>query len=104
VFAFGLFHGMGFASVLGDIGIPASYVPVSLFAFNVGVELGQIAIVAMVFPVLFAIRGLRVYPRYALPAAAFALVMISGYWFTERAFAVDLPAGAIMNRALAWLG
>jgi hypothetical protein len=42
--------------------------------------------------------------RYALPAAAFALVMISGYWFTERAFAVDLPAGAIMNRALAWLG
>lgn len=101
VFAFGLFHGMGFASVLGDIGIPSSFVPVSLLAFNIGVEIGQIAVVAGVFPVLFALRRVQLYPRYALPAAACGLILISGYWFTERAFAVDLPAGAVVNRALA---
>ena len=97
VFAFGLFHGFGFASVLGDIGIPDSYLVHSLFGFNVGVELGQIAIVMVVFPVLYLIRSTLLYRRLLLPAAAAGLILVSLYWFTERAFEVDLPAGAIMN-------
>ena len=97
VFAFGLFHGFGFASVLGDMGIPDSYLVHSLLGFNIGVELGQIAIVMVVFPVLYFMRGTLLYNRLLMPAAAVALIMISLYWFTERAFEVDLPAGAIMN-------
>ncbi len=97
VFAFGLFHGFGFASVLGDIGIPDSYMVHSLLGFNIGVELGQIAIVMVVFPVLFLIRDTLLYNRLLMPATAALLIMVSLYWFTERAFEVDLPAGAIMN-------
>jgi hypothetical protein len=97
VFAFGLFHGFGFASVLGDIGIPDSYLVHSLLGFNIGVELGQIAIVMVVFPVLYLIRSTLLYRRLLLPAAAAGLILVSLYWFTERAFEVDLPAGAIMN-------
>ena len=103
VFAFDLFHGMGFASALGDIGIPASYIPVSLLAFNVGVELGQLLVVALVFPVLFSVRNLPLYPQYAMPTGAIALIVISGYWFTERAFEIDLPAGAIFSTVVGLL-
>jgi hypothetical protein len=97
VFAFGLFHGFGFASVLGEIGIPDKYLVHSLLGFNIGVELGQVAIVMAVFPVLFLLRNTLLYNRLLMPAAAAALIMVSLYWFTERAFEVDLPAGAIMN-------
>ena len=97
VFAFGLFHGFGFASVLGDIGIPDSYLVHSLLGFNIGVELGQIVIVMVVFPLLYFMRGTLLYNRLLMPAAAAALIMVSLYWFTERAFEVDFPAGAIIN-------
>jgi hypothetical protein len=69
----------------------------SLLGFNIGVELGQIAIVMVVFPVLYLIRSTLLYRRLLLPAAAAGLILVSLYWFTERAFEVDLPAGAIMN-------
>ena len=97
VFAFGLFHGLGFASVLGDIGIPAKYLPVSVLGFNIGVELGQVAIVLVAFPVLFALRRTGFYLRLVLPAAAIGLIAIALYWFIERALGIDLPAGAILN-------
>ena len=100
VFAFGLFHGFGFASVLGEIGIPDSYLVHSLLGFNVGVELGQIAIVVVVFPVLYVLRSTLSYTRLFLPAAATVLILVSLYWFTERAFEVDLPAGAIVQDIL----
>lgn len=102
VFAFGLFHGFGFASVLGEIGIPESYIVHSLLGFNLGVELGQLAIVAIVFPLLFVLRLLPLYTRAFLPVAASALVVVSLYWFIERAFMIDLPAGAIVNSVLAF--
>lgn len=100
VFAFGLFHGFGFASVLGEIGIPDNYLVHSLLGFNIGVELGQVAIVMLVFPILFFMRNRWHYHRLLLPASATALIAISLYWFTERAFEVDLPAGAILNSIL----
>lgn len=101
VFGFGLFHGLGFASVLGEMGVPGQYVPITLLGFNVGVELGQLAIVCLVFPALYLLRGTWLYRRAALTAGPAALIAIAMYWFTERAFEVDLPAGAILNSVVA---
>lgn len=102
VFVFGLFHGFGFASVLGEIGIPANYMVHSLLGFNIGVEIGQLAIVGVLFPLLFVLARTGAYRRYLLPTGAVALIVISMYWFIERAFEVDLPAGAIVNSILGW--
>jgi len=97
VLAFGLFHGFGFASVLAEMPIPSSYMALSLLGFNIGVEVGQLAIVCVAVPVLFALRNWWFYPRVSMPAGAALLIIISLYWFVERAFEVDLPAGALLN-------
>lgn len=100
VFAFGLFHGFGFASVLADMGINSGFKTLTLLGFNLGVEVGQLAIVIVVFPLLYLLRGVNVYQRFGLPYGAAALILVAGYWFVERAFNVDLPAGAIMNQVV----
>ena len=104
VFGFGLFHGFGFASVLGEIGIPSNYLVHSLLGFNLGVEVGQILIVCTIFPVLFIVRRWSVYTRFLIKGGAVVLILISMYWFIERAFEVDLPAGSIMFDALSLFG
>ncbi len=88
-FVFGLFHGFGFASVLGELGFKGEFLTLSLLGFNIGVEIGQIVIIAMIFPVLFLIRKLRLYPKF-LVSLSFILIIISLYWFTERVFDVNL--------------
>ena len=100
IFTFGLFHGFGFANVLAEMPIPSVYVLPSLFGFNVGVELGQLAIVLVVVPILYMLRNFRPYARVAMPVAASLLVMVSLYWFTERAFDIDLQAGAFAQDLL----
>ncbi len=102
VFVFGLFHGFGFASVLGAIGIPSSYMVHSLLGFNIGVEIGQLAIVGVLFPVLFLLARFRAYAKVLMPIGAVLLIVVALYWFIERAFEYDLPAGAIGNAILAW--
>ncbi|MFT6269794.1 MAG: hypothetical protein ACJAVV_002621 [Alphaproteobacteria bacterium] len=97
VFAFGLFHGFGFASVLSDYPIPDSYLTLSLLAFNLGVEAGQIAIVAAVVPVLFLLRNQFFYIPIILKLGAVVLIVVSMYWFIERGFEIDLPAGEYWN-------
>ena len=104
VFGFGLFHGFGFASVLGEIGIPSNYLVHSLLGFNVGVEVGQVAIVCALFPVLFIARMWATYSRFLIKGGAVALIIVSMYWFIERAFEVDLPAGSIMWEILGLFG
>ena len=91
-FGFGLFHGFGFASVLGDIGLGGHYMTLSLFGFNLGVEIGQIVIICLIFPVLYLLRNLKVYPKF-LFSGSIMLILISLYWFTERFFEVDLLLG-----------
>jgi len=100
VFAFGLFHGFGFASVLGEIGIPPKYMVISLLGFNLGVEIGQVAIVCVAFPLLYVLRMSWIYPRLLLRYGSLMLIAISLYWFVERGFLIDLPAGAVVNRML----
>jgi hypothetical protein len=83
-FGFGLVHGLGFASALGDLGAGEGRVAASLAGFNVGVELGQLAVVAAVLPLLFALRALgigRAAVSYACSAACAALAVV---WLAER--------------------
>ncbi len=104
IFGFGLFHGFGFASVLSTIGIPSNYLIHSLLAFNVGVEVGQVVIVCMVFSMLYLVSRYAFYVRAVLPCCATALIVVSLYWFVERGFLIDLPAGEYANWMLERLG
>lgn len=86
-FAFGLLHGFGFAGALSDVGLPQGDIPLALFAFNVGVEVGQLAFVGAV---LLALRLLKALPlpaalsRGAAATATFAIGALAGFWFIER--------------------
>jgi hydrogenase/urease accessory protein HupE len=86
-FAFGLLHGFGFAGALSALGLPAGDVPLALFAFNVGVESGQLAFVAVVFAMAGLARrmrhGARI-ERRVLRAAPYAIGVLAAFWFYER--------------------
>lgn len=95
--AFGLVHGAGFAAALGEIGLPKTETIAALLFFNVGVEAGQIAIIAAAFAGAFVVR------RFPFPsiggregrfriAAGYGLGVISAYWFIERVAALFAPA------------
>jgi hydrogenase/urease accessory protein HupE len=85
--AFGLVHGFGFANVLREFGLPREALGWSLFSFNVGVELGQLAIVLLVATLLAAIRRRSVALGYKVAFAGSVLVIAAGtYWFVERVF------------------
>ena len=88
-FTFGLLHGFGFAGALADLGLPAGSLALSLAGFNIGVELGQLAIVTMFLPLAFALRSTWAYRRVVLAGGSAAIVAIAGVWLVERAF--DLP-------------
>lgn len=84
---FGLVHGFGFASVLRQIGLPPQSLGLSLFAFNVGVELGQAAIVIVVASALNALRRRRIDVARRVAAAGSVVVLAAGaFWFIERVF------------------
>ncbi len=75
--AFGLLHGFGFAAALREAGLPASDVPLALASFNVGIELGQLAFVAVL---LLFVRSLRAFER----PLAYAFGSLAGFWLIER--------------------
>jgi hypothetical protein len=83
-FAFGLIHGFGFASVLSEFGLPADRELVALVSFNVGVEMGQLVIVAALLPILFLARRSIAYTRFVMPVGSLAISMIALIWFVER--------------------
>jgi hydrogenase/urease accessory protein HupE len=86
-FTFGLLHGFGFAGALAGIGLPRGDVPLALFAFNAGVELGQLAFIAGVLGVVALARRVSlpiVMTRYAYPAVTFGIGMLATFWFVER--------------------
>ena len=84
-FAFGLVHGLGFASVLTDLGLPEGARAIALVAFNLGVELGQLAIVAAFLPLALALRRSALYPRFALTGGSLAVAGLASVWLWERA-------------------
>jgi HupE / UreJ protein len=92
-FCFGLVHGFGFASVLSDLGLPQASLLQALLAFNVGVELGQLAMVAAFLPIAYALRETRFYSRGVLVGGSVAVAAIAMLWLLERTLNVAmLPA------------
>ena len=90
-FGFGLIHGFGFASVLVDLGLPRSALALALFGFNLGVELGQLAIVAAFLPFAFLLRRTDGYRRWLMPAGSLAVAGIAMLWLVERSLDVRVP-------------
>ena len=89
-FSFGLLHGFGFASVLVDLKLPASTLVLSLFGFNVGVEIGQLVLVAVLVPLAFISRASWGYTRVVLGAGSVVIAAISLGWLLERSLNLQL--------------
>ncbi|HXV36506.1 MAG TPA: HupE/UreJ family protein, partial [Myxococcota bacterium] len=89
-FGFGLVHGLGFAGALAQLGLPPHAKGLALFAFNVGVEAGQLAIVAAIVPLLYALRARAWYERAVLGVGSWLIAWIAAIWLLERALAVEL--------------
>jgi len=86
-FAFGLIHGFGFANVLREMDLPPRALGWSLFAFNVGVEIGQLLVVAVVATALAALRSRSETVGRQLAIAGSVVVMAAGaFWFVQRVF------------------
>jgi len=85
-FAFGLIHGFGFASVLRDLGLPKDALLLALVGFNLGVEVGQLAIVSAFLPIAYGLRASWFYRRLVFIGGSLAIVAVAAIWFIERAF------------------
>jgi hydrogenase/urease accessory protein HupE len=85
-FAFGLVHGFGFAGALKAVGagLTGSALALPLFSFNLGVELGQIAVAALCLPVLFLLRRHEAFERYGSPIISAFVALAGGLWLLER--------------------
>ena len=90
-FVFGLIHGFGFASALADLGLPTQALALALVGFNVGVELGQMAIVVAFIPFAFWLRATKFYRVGVLVVGSILVALIAAYWFIQRAFDVQGP-------------
>ncbi len=92
-FGFGLIHGFGFASVLADLGLPRDALVLALVGFNLGVEAGQLAIVAVFLPVSYWLRRTGIYRRIIFAGGSALIVLIASAWLAERAFVLKLLPG-----------
>jgi hypothetical protein len=84
-FGFGLIHGFGFAGALHELGLERDAVAVPLAAFNLGVEMGQLAIVATVLPLLYAVRSSTFYRCRLVPVVSIGVGLLAVGWLIERA-------------------
>ena len=89
-FLFGLIHGFGFASVLSDLGLPQDALVIALVGFNVGVETGQLAIVAGFLPLTYLLRRTWFYRHVLLTGGSILIAILATVWFVERAFDIKL--------------
>jgi hypothetical protein len=84
-FAFGLLHGFGFASVLAEMGLPPGARLISLVAFNLGVEAGQLAVVLAAMPLAYRLRATRFYRNAVLNWGSCAIAGLALVWLVQRA-------------------
>jgi hypothetical protein len=89
VFLFGLFHGLGFASVLMDLLVSRESKLTALIGFNIGVEIGQLAIIAVIFPLLYVFRERRLYRDFLLPGVSAVIAIVALWWFVTRALGLE---------------
>lgn len=90
IFGFGLFHGLGFASVLSHLTLSQTSLVTTLLGFNLGVEIGQIAIICAVFPVLYFLRNMKWYPNVIQRGVSIVLIVMGVVWVIERSFDVTI--------------
>jgi len=83
-FAFGLVHGLGFATALGPLSLPPVALGIALISFNLGLEAAQVSIAAVVLPIGFVLRNTRLYPRRIMPGISGAVAVVALAWFTDR--------------------
>ena len=89
-FAFGLVHGLGFATALGPMSLSAVALGVALISFNLGLEAAQVSIAAVVLPIGFLMRNTIVYPRRIMPGISAAVAVVALAWFTDRVAGLGL--------------
>ncbi len=100
-FAFGLFHGMGFAGLVQDLDIDSTTQLFSLLGRNVGIEIGQLIIILITFPGLFLLRRTRAYlPMMYI--ASIGLAVMAMLWVVERLFEVDMGFNDLVDKVLLW--
>jgi len=90
VFFFGLFHGLGFAGLLEEIHIPQEHFVSSLFSFNVGIEIGQLIIVALALPLIILAREKKWY-SIAIKILAIIIALLGILWAFERITGIETP-------------
>ncbi len=100
-FGFGLFHGMGFAGLVQELDIDRGTQLISLLGRNVGIEIGQLVIIAIAFPGLFLLRQTRLY-RPILVLSSLTLAALSFVWVVERVFEVDAGINDIILKVVYW--
>ena len=84
VFAFGLIHGLGFASALGDLGLPQGSLVSGLVGFNVGVECAQLAVISAAFLAVVWLRDPVRYRRWVVIPGSLAIAAVSVWWTISR--------------------
>jgi hypothetical protein len=89
-FFLGLIHGFGFAGVLVDLGLPTGALSAALAGFNLGVEAGQLGIVALFLPVAYLLRGSWFYRRAVFQGGSAVVATCALLWFLERGFQLSL--------------
>jgi hydrogenase/urease accessory protein HupE len=83
-FPFGLIHGFGFAGALQEISLPRAQIPGALLSFNLGVEAGQLAVMAVVLPIIFSLRKQDWFEPRAVRVVSGAVALAGGIWFVLR--------------------
>ena len=83
-FLFGLLHGMGFAGALSELGLSQTHKISSIVAFNLGVEIGQVAIIFLLYPMLSRLRRTQTLQYTLVPTLAVLIALMGGYWIIER--------------------
>ena len=85
-FSFGLVHGLGFADALREFGIGSGNfgIVLPLIGFNLGVEVGQLSVAAVVLPILWQLRKNRLFVRQWVPACSVVVALAGSYWLVER--------------------
>ena len=96
-FAFGIFHGFGFAGLLSDLGVGRGQRVISLLGFNIGVEIGQAFIILLLFPALYLLRRTTIYPL-VLRGGSILLAVIAGIWAIERVFETSLGIDDLLEK------
>lgn len=86
-FGFGLIHGFGFAGILSEMRLDTNHMATSLVSFNIGIEIGQLLIVSLAFPIILWIKKLTLKPvKWVIPGTSVAILAFGLVWFIQRAF------------------